>query len=381
MNLANSPGNSVTSHQLHAIVVGGSLSGLCATLALARRGWSVTTIERAIGEPPGGAGLGLDRQMLSRITGIDTTMIPVVSGNRDSAAWSLTRECLADAVRRTASAQLIESTTVTGLAGCTGTSRVAVESTAGVFGGDVVVGADGVHSVMRGFVDPQRPLARYAGYMLWRGLVAETDIPGGIGNRGQNVEMYAAPGAKLVIYGVPGSDGRTDRGHRRISYAWYDAGRTELLHETGCVEGDAVLGTLSAVQIPKDVIVQLDAFAQEHWPSPWTDCIRWALRQGHVFGTPVAEYWPRRLVRERVALVGDAAHVASPMTGAGFHNALSDVGALAATLGDIPASGVPRGLQSYEQLRLHRAQEFVASSMSWSQGYLSSLPPSRIQGP
>ncbi|HXW34847.1 MAG TPA: NAD(P)-binding protein, partial [Acidimicrobiales bacterium] len=44
--------------ELRAAVVGGGLSGLCAALALARGGWLVTIIERATGEPPGGAGLG-----------------------------------------------------------------------------------------------------------------------------------------------------------------------------------------------------------------------------------------------------------------------------------------------------------------------------------
>lgn len=96
--------------QLLAVVVGGSLSGLCATLALAKGGWSVVTIERAAGEPPGGAGLGLDRPLLGRITGVDATAIPVVSGNRDSAAWSLVRQYLVDLVRRTFDVEALATT-------------------------------------------------------------------------------------------------------------------------------------------------------------------------------------------------------------------------------------------------------------------------------
>jgi 2-polyprenyl-6-methoxyphenol hydroxylase-like FAD-dependent oxidoreductase len=52
--------------------------------------------------------------------------------------------------------------------------------------------------------------------------------------------------------------------------------------------------------------------------------------QAQVAGFPVAEYLASHLVRDRVVLVGDAVHVASPMTGAGFENALFDVAALAA---------------------------------------------------
>lgn len=50
-------------------------------------------------------------------------------------------------------------------------------------------------------------------------------------------------------------------------------------------------------------------------------------------GTPVAEYVPDRLVRGRVALVGDAAHVTDPMTGRGSAEALRDAKSLAAATG------------------------------------------------
>jgi 2-polyprenyl-6-methoxyphenol hydroxylase-like FAD-dependent oxidoreductase len=359
-----------------AAVVGGSLSGLCSALALARAGWSVTIIERATGEPPGGAGLGLDRRLLGQVTGVDAAAIPVVSGNRDSAAWGIVRRFLIDHARQMAGVEFIESTTVTAVRDPGAGRRVELETTAGTREADVVVGADGVYSVTRRFVDPARPTASYAGYLLWRGLVSEAEVPGGLGGRGARLEVHQAPGAQLVIYGVPGSDGRTDRGHRRISYAWYDASRTRLLRETGCIEGDAVTGTLRADQIPADLIGELDHLAQAYWPPPWDGCVGWGVTHGEVFGTPVAEYLPERLVRDRVALVGDAAHVATPMTGAGFHNALLDVAALTAVLSPAAPDDVPAGLQRYASERLTPARRLVESGMSWGWSYLSCLPAS-----
>jgi 2-polyprenyl-6-methoxyphenol hydroxylase-like FAD-dependent oxidoreductase len=355
-----------------AAVVGGSLSGLCAGLALARAGWQVTIIERATGEPPGGAGLGLDRRLLSQVTGVDAAAIPVVRGNRDSAAWGLVRQFLLDVARRTAGIQFIESVTVTGVREPGGSGQV-LDSTAGDFTADVIVGADGVYSVTRRFVAPEQPAARYAGYLLWRGLVSEAEVPGGLGGRGGNLEVHSAPGAQLVIYGVPGPDGRTDRGHRRVSYAWYDGSRTGLLRETGCLEGETVVATLRGDQFPADLVSELDKYAQRYWPAPWGRCISWGVTHGQVFGTPVAEYLPPRLVRERVALVGDAAHVASPMTGAGFQNALLDVASLAAGLGSAEAAGVPAGLARYQRERLPLARQLVSSGMSWGRSYLASL--------
>ncbi len=355
----------------HAVVVGGSLSGLCAGLALTRAGWTVTIIERAAGEPPGGAGLGLDRGLVGRVTGVDADEIPVVSGNRPSAAWGLVRQFLLEAALRTAHIEFTESTTVTGVRESAEPGRVSVDSSGGVFSADVIVGADGVYSVMRRFVAPDHPAAGYAGYMLWRGLVPEVEVPGGLNGRGRNLEIYGAPGVQLVIYGVPGADGRTDPGHRRVSFAWYDASRAELLRSTGCLEGDAVVGSLTDDRLSSQLISELGQLARRYWPSPWDRCISWAVTHGQVAGFPVAEYLPSLLVRDRVVLSGDAAHVASPMTGAGFENALLDVAALAGVLRGAPAADVPGALRRYEQERLPSVRELVSSGISWGRTFLS----------
>jgi 2-polyprenyl-6-methoxyphenol hydroxylase-like FAD-dependent oxidoreductase len=373
------PGNSAAETQQNprVVVVGGGLSGLCAGLALARVGWPVTIIERATGEPPGGAGLGLDRGLLSSVAGVDATRIPVVSGNRPSAAWGLVRQFLLDAATATPGITFIESVAVTGVRDHDQAGPVMLDSTAGPLTADVVVGADGVYSVTRRFVAPSQPAASYAGYMLWRGLVAESAVPGGLGGHGRDLEVHAAPGAQLVIYCVPGPDGQTDRGSRRVSYAWYDASRTQLLREAGCLQDGTVTATLRADQFPAGLTTQLAELARRWWPTPWGECVAWGVTHGEVFGTPVAEYLPARLVRGRVVLIGDAAHVASPMTGAGFQNALLDVRALAAALDHVPAPGVPEsdvptGLDRYERERLPLVRRLVSSGMAWGDSYLRS---------
>ena len=150
-----------------------------------------------------------------------------------------------------------------------------------------------------------------------------------------------------------------------------DASRTDLLRETGCVQGDTALATLRGDQVPGVLVSELDRYAQRYWPAPWGRCISWAMTHGQVVGTPVAEYLPPRLVRGRVALVGDAAHVASPMTGAGFRNALLDVAALAACLDSAEPASVPAGLARYQHERLPLARQLVSSGMSWGHSCLS----------
>lgn len=108
---------------------------------------------------------------------------------------------------------------------------------------------------------------------------------------------------------MPGSDGRTGRGHRRVSYAWHDGSRTDLLRETGCIQRNTVVATLPSDHLPAGLASELDRYAQRYWAAPWSCCISWGITHGQVIGTPVAEYLPPRLVRDRVALAGDAAHV------------------------------------------------------------------------
>ena len=123
--------------------------------------------------------------------------------------------------------------------------------------------------------------------------------------------------------------------------------------------------------LPAGLPAQLAALARRWWPAPWGECVAWGMTHGEVVGTPVAEYLPVRLVRGRVALVGDAAHVASPMTGAGFENALQDVAALVAALRSATAD-LPADLDRYERERLPHARRLVSSGMAWGRSYLRS---------
>lgn len=351
------------------VVVGGSVVGMSTALAARRTAASVTVIERGPAGAAGGGGLGVDVALLREVTGLPGSP-PVCHGpDRDTTAWQLLRDWLEAACRADPLIRLHHDTAATGVR--RGRDGVTVVAAGGrEWAGDLAIGADGVHSAIRGLVDPQHPAARYAGFVLWRAMVEEQALAGAAplpGPSEPSRELYAGP-YRLVTYLVPGADGETVPGRRRLNMVWYDPAREELLRASGKLDGTVVEGSLGTGDLPARLRRELRAIAGRAWPSPWREALAYAIDHQLVFGTPVAEYLPRRLVAGRVALAGDAAHAASPMVGGGFRHGLLDAAALATALGRASSAG--HALAEYQQARLGPAAEHVRRSQLASQAYL-----------
>ena len=162
-----------------------------------------------------------------------------------------------------------------------------------------MVGADGARSTVRRFVSPDRPDAVYAGFVLWRAMVAEADLPAGIPwlrPDEPSREYYSGP-YRLVTYPVPGPDGSSQPGKRRLNVVWYDPARSDLLASLGILEGDTVHGSLASADMPESLRHELGRVASQRWPTPWREALEIAVDRSLVFGTPVVQYrpdvWPR----------------------------------------------------------------------------------------
>lgn len=84
---------------------------------------------------------------------------------------------------------------------------------------DLIVGADGLNSVVRSAVAPGQSANRYGGYVTWRGLVPEDALPEPAASvLLERFAFYTAPRAHMLGYLVSGADGQTARGLRR--YNW-----------------------------------------------------------------------------------------------------------------------------------------------------------------
>jgi 2-polyprenyl-6-methoxyphenol hydroxylase-like FAD-dependent oxidoreductase len=362
-------------------IIGGSLAGLATGIGLARRGVRVTVFEQYSGEDRGGSGLGVDRTLLSETTGVDarvdglTQALPVVDeGYRETSTWLAIYRWLRAVADATDGLSVRESTRVDRI---WSDDHMAYLSGARVdASADLIIGADGYRSVVRRAVAPTRPYAPYGGFLLWRALeeswlpkqmLSKTSLGGG---RSPHPEA-----ARLVVYRVPGPNGETSPGNRSVTLAWYDASRTQWLRERGYLVGDEVMGSVLPTAVDVELRAELLAIATRLWRGTAGAIIVSAIEHKVIFGTPLAEYLPERLVAGRLGLVGDAAHVASPMVGAGFSSGLQDGTAFIAAIGRSGGTAAHAGTQAlrrYDEVRLAPNRRRVLESRAETQELLRS---------
>jgi len=204
--------------------------------------------------------------------------------------------------------------------------------------GDVLVGADGVHSVVREQVfKPDAP--RPSGYVTWRGVVNTQDIA-----------HLDIPVCAHVDMGP------------RLSFVYYyvSAGRKFNWLALGAASG-ARRESWSQTSTRDEVIASFDG---------WYDRPRQVIEATpETFVTALYDRDPLDTwVEGRIALMGDAAHAMLPYHAQGAVQSLEDAWVLARVLEqttDDPAAALRR----YETLRLERANILVQQSRNAERWY------------
>lgn len=195
---------------------------------------------------------------------------------------------------------------------------------------DLLVGADGLWSTVRGLLDPDAARPRYAGQRVFYGYADGVDA-------GTPHQFDAYPGSGAYAFGLfRAPNGRV---------FWF--------------------ARINGPPLPAGELAVTD-------PAHWREWLRPLVPAGvpervvraageHVLATdardlPSVRHWRGR----RTVLIGDAAHAASPASGQGASMAFEDAVVLGKALRDLPSPEA--ALAGYERLRRRRVEDNVAAS-------------------
>ncbi|WP_323768835.1 FAD-dependent monooxygenase [Antarctobacter sp.] len=196
---------------------------------------------------------------------------------------------------------------------------------------DLVIGADGLHSVLRPVLNgAAQPF--FTGQVAWRAVV-----PNKVGHPAE-ARVHMGPGRHMVSYPLRGGDMvNLVAVQERSDWAaegWSHRDDAANLRAAFAGFGGVVPGLLSGVDNPG----------------------LWGL-----FRHPVAQHWQG----EGVALLGDAAHPTLPFLAQGANMALEDAWVLADALAGAP--DMAQGLAAYQQRRRDRVVKVIdaAGGNAW----------------
>jgi 5-methylphenazine-1-carboxylate 1-monooxygenase len=356
---------------MRALVIGGGIGGLSAALCLHQQGIEVEVFEQADGIRELGVGINLlphavkelsELGLLERLdmTGVRTKELIYCNrfgqriwteprGLDAGYAWpqfSIHRGQLQGLLHRAAAERIGEASIHVShrLVGFDQDADGVVAHFAGSADrtGDVLIGADGIHSAVRAQLHPGEGAPGWNGHMLWRGAVEDEPFLSG-----HSMIIAGDLKEKVVLY--PISRAAADRDRSLTNWAvWVKLGdgstpppRREDWSRPGRLE---------------DVLPHF-----VHWHFDSFDVPALMRRTSLFYEYPMCDREPlERWSCDRVTLLGDAAHPMYPVGSNGASQAILDARALA---DELARSEHPRqALVAYEKKRLPMTAEIVRSN-------------------
>ena len=197
--------------------------------------------------------------------------------------------------------------------------------------GDLLIGADGVHSRTRRIIDPNAPGARYVPVL-------------NVGGYARGARARAEPGTFRMVFGRRAFFGYALHPSGEV---WWFANPPRAEEPSGA--------DLAAISTEQWRELLLDLFSEDDTPA--ADIIHatpgklagWATHD-----LPSVPRWHRGAM----IVIGDAAHATAPSSGQGASMAIEDAVVLARCLRDLPETA--RAFAAYERLRRGRVERIVA---------------------
>jgi 2-polyprenyl-6-methoxyphenol hydroxylase-like FAD-dependent oxidoreductase len=354
---------------MHVLIAGGGVGGLALALMLHQRGIGCTVLEAAAEVKPLGVGINTLPHAIRELAALD--LLPALDGvgirtrelrylNRfgqeiwqeprgiwaghEVPQFSIHRGHLHQVLWQAAEARLPKDALLRN-ARLQGVTQNANGITAHLadgrsLSGDVLIGADGIHSVIRAALHPDDGGIRWNGIQMWRGAVEWPAFEGG-----DTMIVAGDMKEKLVLYPIgAGASAATRLTNWVVCAQIGDASKPPPRREDWSRPGqlEEVLAHVARFRIPFLDVAALVRATGEFWEYPMCD-------------RDPLPFWTDR----RVTLLGDAAHPMYPVGSNGASQAVLDARCLA----DLLASHAPEAaLTAYAAERLPKTAEIVRAN-------------------
>ena len=207
---------------------------------------------------------------------------------------------------------------------------------------DAVIGADGVHSLVRDIVvGPDKPIHR--GRIAYRAVFASERMPREIS--GSRTKWWGED-RHIVIYYT-----RKDRSEVYLVTSVPEPGDW-ITQESWSAKGDVEELRAAYAGFHEEVRMVLDAC---------DECHKWAILERDPLPT-----WSQG----RAVLIGDACHPMTPYMAQGAATSIEDAAVLARCLRDVPVSGIEAAFKRFEAHRKPRTSKIqaISSANTWMSG-------------
>lgn len=352
------------------IIIGGSIGGLCAGVALQKKGHQVTIYERSPGDMKDrGAGLVIQPDLmeyliekgiaLREVFGVPATQRqvlnydghPVLVYPNDTifTSWNYLWSRLRNFFPLANYISGFELDSITD----NGDSVTAIFKNGEERTADLLIGADGFNSVVREYVAPNiHP--QYAGYVAYRGLIPENELTKEeVAFFGDKFSIYPYEQSHLLCYLVPGPNGELTEGKRLYNWVWYqNKTQEELGHLLTDKNGLKREFTVPAGYLSKVSQENLNRTAYEQLPPVLRDRV---LQTTQPFVQVILDMAVPQMYKGNVAVLGDAASLVRPHTASGTAKAYRDAITLAMGLEEHPDMQTALPFWNEQQLRHARA--------------------------
>jgi 2-polyprenyl-6-methoxyphenol hydroxylase-like FAD-dependent oxidoreductase len=368
---------------MKALIVGGGIAGPVTAMALRRVGVAATIIEsHPRGDAEVGSYLTLTPNGLDALRAIDALDVAVAIGSptrrnvmRDAdwrplgelplgaplddgtAALTLKRSRLARrlldcAVER--GIPLIEGRRVVGIESAEGGVSATFDDGT-TLAGDLLIGADGVHSIVRRTIDPAAPGGHYVGLTNFGGLTPASQVPAeAAAIEPETWQFGFGRSAFFGAHRLPTGD-----------IVWFvNLPRPEIDADERARTSLADWQALLASQFDRDAGPAATLIRAGHLE----------LAADNTYDLPRVPTWHRG----RMIVIGDAAHAPSPSSGQGASMAIEDGVLLAMALRD--SASIDAAFAAFESARRARVERIVAQGARSSRSKTPGRVGRAVQG-